>query len=758
MKRFGPYLIILTLAILLGGSLFPQVPGGVRAGESGPTVGKRHAYLPLVIGGSGNAQPGSVELINQAVAAGKISAETGLIYKVYATFSDPRLPAAYRGSGIGPHGDGVIRQVMSQAATLSPEATRILAPFFVPADRPGSWYEQQQVLLAAETGSPQAVSVTWSGLDAVNGRVRILWPQGFASGPALAAGLKTELEARIWPQLTTLMGADPLPDESGKVRIFLWHSYTESDGTVVPFASNVLGVAVPGTSGPFPATIYLNHARRLGNATTPGLITTLSHEFMHAIQYGMGAQSWTEYGWVMESLAVWAEDYVYPNANSEWELAPQYMNQTEHALKFVGADELRQYGTYLLPYLLTHTMDPTAAVVRRIWENAATMDNSYLAIRAAVPAASRDHYWGAFMYTLWNKAPFMEYYKNADKLTASVKPQQPAPVQVTAGSQPFNYQLAGSWPTGGIRYYHFTFPDASVRSLTLLNGLSHHLRQGPVEDVDYGPVLPADKTYLSTESPDEQAAGLTMVGMMKVAGQSGWKPVLLSPDLRSFSYCFDLEGKIEELVIAISSADWENPTRTMQPQGRSTTLYATNMPCWEYRGTSRITSHNAGVTWTYSASNVTYGDPYEMLVPMGMTFPVTTFYLMGADVAWSVSGTDSIGCTYSGSGSFAVSEHLGHGSDSIILYDGILPGGPTYRGYYGQGAPDEGTEVEYTVTCDDGSDTFQDYPAQFLYIPLYENRANVKVAANGTLSGSYQEDLGYGDYIRYEWNLTPRTK
>jgi hypothetical protein len=44
---------------------------------------------------------------------------------------------------------------------------------------------------------------------------------------------------------------------------------------------------------------------------------------------------------------------------------------------------------------------------------------------------------------------------------------------------------------------------ASVRSLTRLNGLSDKLSQGRVAN-DYGPVLAADRTYLSTKSPGQQ--------------------------------------------------------------------------------------------------------------------------------------------------------------------------------------------------------------------------------------------------------------
>src|SRR5687768_618260 len=46
-------------------------------------------------------EPSSYELIDQALAAGRINEETAFKYRVFAAFGDERLPAQYRGDDGG---------------------------------------------------------------------------------------------------------------------------------------------------------------------------------------------------------------------------------------------------------------------------------------------------------------------------------------------------------------------------------------------------------------------------------------------------------------------------------------------------------------------------------------------------------------------------------------------------------------------------------------------------------------------------------
>ena len=114
--------ILLSLLILLAVSssiaptlrlqmtAIPAAAAGVAGAQATPPVaglptsstadtvtsqGEFSVYLPLV---THTIPPTSFQLIDQALARGEITAETALIYKVFAAFGDDRLPSPYRGS------------------------------------------------------------------------------------------------------------------------------------------------------------------------------------------------------------------------------------------------------------------------------------------------------------------------------------------------------------------------------------------------------------------------------------------------------------------------------------------------------------------------------------------------------------------------------------------------------------------------------------------------------------------------------------
>jgi hypothetical protein len=235
----------------------------------------------------------------------------------------------------------------------------------------------------------------------------------------------------------------------------------------------------------------------------------------------------------------------------------------------------------------------------------------------------------------------------------------------------------------------------------------------------------------------------------------------------SHTHCIDVQGKIEELVIVQSNADFEHPDRVMSPKGLPTMVIGNNLPCWKVSGSSKITFYNAGITKVFSTSNAVYSypstwpdlskDPFKYSNNV-FVYPEIQLFLLSADVNWSVSG-QSGKCTYSGSGSFHVGEQPGAGSQSVTIYNGVIKGSPTYRGYIGGGYSLEEEQITYSVTGEDCPGSEKDYGSfTFLEIPLLESRANIKVpAGGGALSGSYKREE-WGDYTLMEWNLSPQTK
>jgi hypothetical protein len=742
-------LVILAMLLSTGLPLSARARPALQDNPTSPqSPANARLYLPLVT--TGRVSPAtSIELIDEDVAGGRISAEQGLIYKVYAVWGDSRLPAPYRAALRENDGDGVMRAVAQVGSGLSPSARLELTPFFLPPNDPGSWWKLQHPGSGAE-GDPVD---SWQSLSAASGKIKVWYFTGEADSARQAGVVKAALDGKIWPAETTLMNRQPKygTGELSVVNIYLSHSYTNTDGISVPF-NGTRGVALAQDCRDTPTWIYINNTRPDGSEFSPGMIQTVAHELFHAFQNSYNMAACAPYDWLAEATAKWVEDHIYPDADSEWPYAPDYLDFASRRLD--DQTDAHHYGAYLFPFYLTHQFnDPT--IVRRMWENSQAYPNSYLAIKNAVPAAYQDYYWGSFLMTLWNKAPFVTFFQEEDGFTGSVKPEAPAVVSVTAPQHEFVYPLAGDLPTGGVRYYHFTFPDSSVRSLAIVDGLANDLRQDSTWNSQYGSEFTeeADQTYASDPLTEEEQQGLVMFALVKVAGKSSWDflPIAITD---STPYCADTRGKLEELVVVLSNGDFDHPDRVVSSPGLDSMLVANNMPCASYQGTSRISLYNDGVTLTYSASNILY-QSYAQANISDITFPYIYFYLQRANVAWTIGGTDSSGCVYHGNGSFTVGPHPGAGSDAIVLYSGVLPGGPSYRGYQGGGSPDEGEMISYTYTCDGYVNQYSEPAYTFLEIPIFQTRSTIKVGANGVLSGSYREDGTSGDWTEFQWNLAP---
>ena len=332
----------------------PATPAGQQAAIL-PTTGKT-VYLPLVQ----KIQLTSYDLIDQAVTSGKITPEQGLIYKTYALFSDAALPDQYAGT-IPEDGEMVMWQIAEQSGTLSAAAKTALAPFFVPPSYPGSWYLRSH--LGALSAPQEAdAGASWQFVAAAGGKVRVYYWSTNASDQDKATRIAAEFDSRIWSKKTTLMKKTPIPNaKTGATNIYLWASYQRYSGTVVPFSDTTLGITVAPKCQNTESTIYLPYYQPAGSIISPGLIEYATHEFMHVLQFSYARPACSPYDWAMEATATWAEDYVYPLADSEHDSAQGYLTYPERRLD--DTEEMHDYGAYLLFYYLTHSVDTSGLVV-----------------------------------------------------------------------------------------------------------------------------------------------------------------------------------------------------------------------------------------------------------------------------------------------------------------------------------------------------------------------------------------------------------
>ena len=734
-KPFRPLLTILLVVGLL------PMPSSGQGQVSGPPY---PVYVPLVTIGDAS----TLAMIEKAAASGQITHEQGLLYQAYAVWGDARLPAQYKGSLDANAGDGVMRSIAAEFSGLSAASQSALAPFFLPPNQAGSWWQGQH---AADLPADPAAD-TWQPLSAAGGKMKIWYYTGYADGAAQAAQVKAAVDGRIWQGERDLMNRDPKFGAAplDVVNVYLAESYNKLDGTVVPF-DGTRGVTLSTTCFDTPSWVYINRSRPIGDENNAGIIQTVAHELFHVFQNSYVFADCHAYDWLSEATAKWVEDHLYSKANSEWPYAEDYLNAA--ALRLDKTGNGHEYGAYLLPYYLTHQFnDPL--IVRRMWENAHLYANSYLAVKNALPADKQDSFWGAFLFTLWNKAPYSTFFKDKDSFTGVVKPEWAQPKAVSAPNQELIAEMSGSLPTGAVRYYPFSFPDRSVRSLSFINGLTFNVRQDSVLNGPFSAEfqLGADQTYISEPDPPDFDPTVVLFAMYKRAGQSSWEALPLVSDVSH--YCVDTQGPLEDLVVFLSNGDFEHPERVVTPPGLNSRLYASNLPCGQYTGTSSVSYFNAGVTYRFAATSLLFKS--ESTADYSVSnFPLIDFYQQSAAVSWSISGTDGIGCSYSGSGSFTVGAHPGAGSDRLLLYSGVLQGSPSYRAYVGAGSPDANTEVTYMQTCPDGSSTSTYTATNFLEIPFERSADTLVVPASGALKGKYHQDDGYGNYTDFEWDLTP---
>jgi hypothetical protein len=85
------------------------------------------------------------------VDAGTLTDEQALVYKVYATFSDSRLPAEHMGEPVEELESNIMIEAAARRSTLSSETLALLAPFFQPPAFEGTWAADRLV-----HSSPQA--------------------------------------------------------------------------------------------------------------------------------------------------------------------------------------------------------------------------------------------------------------------------------------------------------------------------------------------------------------------------------------------------------------------------------------------------------------------------------------------------------------------------------------------------------------------------------------------------------------------------
>lgn len=639
--------------------------------------------------------PSSYDLINQALEKSEITAEQAAIYRVFASFADPRLPHAFNGNDEDLP-DSV--DLFADFDSLSSSAKALLAPFRLRPDHPDSWWystdagEWPGMSGASATGDVQASARPAGPWLHVSGtKVRVHYPN--VGNSYVLAGLATyagtilnEAETVIWPKLTSLLGREPLPDcllvcgdvgGSSRYDIYLVsvnRSYVQPEFTTCSAAG--------------PSYMALNPARTFG---------TLAHELMHSFQFSFtmgGSGACGEYRWLEESTAQWAVDSVYKKTYNAYEqrVLPDFVDHSRQPLEF--ENDKHEYGAYIFFFYLTRVGGVAESVIKDIWA-AATNSDSLKAVDGAIPGGFARH-WQEFVKYNWNPNPPwapLDQYRTLDDNTYHAARQSGFAPKAVSASPDQQVPLSNSELVHlSSAYYEFTF-DSSVSTLAFLNGFTYELK---IENIDGAQVFTS--TELGANEPVKKYGRVQ--ALIKRVGKD-WEMADWSNSPSRIFCLDDPNDRVERLVIILSNSDPDRNNLPIKPVNLSPRLWASNMGCWKWQGTASyisadgMESISANVTWEFAGAQS--GRPGTIGgAAAGQKYgAIGLFYLpLEGSITLRAQGTDSSGCVHSGGATLNFASQPA--AQNVLVSFNLVPGGQYHRVYAGAGFT---SEVKKSVDC-----------------------------------------------------------
>lgn len=382
----GRFMILVS--ILLLNVWTPPAP--TQAANTDPVS----IFLPIVNKGVLPPPPTAQQLIQEDLAAGRIDANTALLYRAYALYGDPRLPGQYSGGFLV---EDPVFFNLAQDPNLPADLKAQLEPFLARPDDPVSIYNanfNENALITAP-GSTDLFCDTenWTALASLQANVQIK-VHARCTG-AYEVDINTALQSieALWEPMTDLMG-QPIPDLGGAIAgystdidIYLLTPLDElkrypGSGSPLSAALGVAPVAPPFQGSKSSGYIIVDRAEVNNGASFQQI---LAHEFFHVLQhahnYEVHFNGDTEW-WFTEASATWAEAHFVPSNSADTHTRFTYyfqqMSESLHATGQPGTPlNYHMYAAYIWPFFMEQ--EKSAQSIARVWRELEIVGSNWIA-------------------------------------------------------------------------------------------------------------------------------------------------------------------------------------------------------------------------------------------------------------------------------------------------------------------------------------------------------------------------------------------
>ena len=269
------------------------------------------------------------------------------------------------------------------------------------------------------------------------------------------------LEGRVWPLLTDLMLRKPITDEGQKNH----GGDGRLDVALTPMAD--FGLAIPYAGFAIMSPVHIRINRDLSDDL---LRASLAHQFMHALQFTYQLPGNRLYDrWLMQSTAVWAEDFVYPKTNTEQVFLDAFLDNPGLSLNDTAGGH--HFGAYLFPFYLSRTYGPD--LIRRMWEATETTGTALEAVNSVIEGGFKQQ-WPEFARYNWNRPP-QDDYSSWDLIARGVHaPEIPVPGPLDGfPAKDYDRSVPTDLRPLAAYYYHFVFRSDEASSVAFYNPFRH---------------------------------------------------------------------------------------------------------------------------------------------------------------------------------------------------------------------------------------------------------------------------------------------
>ncbi|MEP0775528.1 MAG: hypothetical protein HRF46_14360 [Acidobacteriota bacterium] len=678
---------------------------------------------PLTVRGeTAFAPPSSYALIEQGRRTRALSDEQALLYAVYADHGDPRLPAAYRGDDRFLDETDSLPAATSRWGSLSAATRDLIGPFLAPPFVAGSWWDLRRAPAGSawaaappcrpwEVGCP--ILADWEYKEGPNVRVWYL-KSNAATDAATAQGLVNEVEQQIWPKLASVLLRWPMPDG-------LLGGSPHLDIALVD------GLPVPARTRPADWNACKKTAAYilLGRQTPAGpkLNSLLAHELMHAAQLGYDMVACIDaYDWLREPIAVWFEDFVYPDTDREHSYADNYLDEPHVPMDAFGSEseKLHAYGAYLFFQYLTRIRGVDPAVIRHVWE-ATQSGDAHAALEAGLKKAGAplEQTWPAFGVHAWNEAQPFARFKERDRMSLVAAIQDTFPMSLSGGDGFFETAKGDDikLPRLSTRYFQFDFPDDTAAVVGFFNGLEYVLGLQTVEE--YGDVF-------SPQRPGTMPRGAHVRALLKIGGtwrEEDWT------GKRYVGFCrYKDSERLESLVVILSNSSVDKANDLVPKGDFSPLVWVSNFGCGPWEGSATLTYRwPNGPIETMTVNNFRLEGLGDGVYDDGGTPVFQSYIATAGSYQWNLSGSTG-SCSYQGSSAGLVSLWPG----SVLATHPWVVAGPARRAFVSLLFQPWALPVSVTETCGSPpkSQQIQYGPGHFVLDTIFDD-AWKKVSNDG---------------------------